>query len=311
MRVINLEQNTPEWLQWRTEGLGASEAPTIVGRNPYQTPYELFRVKAGFDEAPDLSGNPNIKRGNSEEEGNRSRLEDKYGIVLLPLCVEHSELPWMRASLDGISSRDGTVFELKAPCESVYLEIARNKWKSKTVLMYAVQLQHQLRVTGQERGVLVFSFRGHDLEFPIRAKTDFQDKLVRCEESFWNAVEKKSGVDPDPERDFILNGDDRFLQAASQYRGVHAEVSALENDLEAAKQRLYKQKRQLLNLSGGMKKVRGGGVQISHFTNSGKVDYKKMYEALIRQNPNLMNALNEEDFRSGGYAGTKITLINH
>jgi putative phage-type endonuclease len=310
MKVINLEQNTPEWLAWRAGGIGASEASAIIGKNPYQTAYELFRVKAGFDEPDDLSNNPNVIRGNREEEGNRSRIEDKYGMVLLPLCGEHSEYPWMRVSLDGISSIDGTVVELKAPCESVYLDIAKNQWKSQAVVMYAIQVQHQLAVAGSDRGLLVFSYQGHDLEFPIQAKKSFQDKLIRAEEFFWNAVVKKSGIEPDPRRDFIPKDDDRFLQAASTFRGSFSMVSDLKEQLEEAETVMRKHKRALLSVAGSTPKVRGGGVQITRFENRGKVNYQAMYEALIRKNPELMNALKEDDFRTGGYSGTRVTLID-
>jgi len=308
MKVINLEQNTPEWLHWRTGGIGASEAAAIIGKNPYQTAYELFRVKAGFDKPDDLSKNPNVIRGNREEEGNRSRIEDKYGMVLLPLCGEHSEHPWMRVSLDGVSSVDGTVVELKAPSENVYHEIAKNKWNSKSVIMYAIQVQHQLAVTEGDRGLLVFSYQGHDLEFPIKAKKSFQDKLIRAEETFWNAVMKKSGIDPDPMRDFIPKDDDRFLQAASTFCGSQSNVEKLKASLEEAEAVMRKHKRALLELAGPSRKVRGGGVQITRFENRGKVNYRAMYEALVRNNPELMNALNEDDFLTGGYSGTRVTV---
>lgn len=310
MKVINLEQNTPEWLAWRAGGIGASEASAIIGKNPYQTAYELFRVKAGFDEPEDLSRNPNVIRGNQEEEGNRSRIEDKYGMVLLPLCGEHDQFPWMRVSLDGISSTDGRVVELKAPAEKTYLEVARNTWKSPTVLMYAIQVQHQLAVSGASDGLLVFSFQGHDLEFPIQAKKSFQDKLIRAEEHFWNAVQKKSGINPDPARDFIDKQDDRFLQAAATFRGSHAQVSKLKAELEAAETTMRQHKRALLSVAGRNPKVRGGGLQITRFENRGRVNYQAMYEALIRKNPELMNALNEDDFLAGGYSGTRVTLID-
>src|SRR5690606_2655687 len=38
MVLVDLEQGSPEWLAWRAEGIGASDAATIMGENPYQTP---------------------------------------------------------------------------------------------------------------------------------------------------------------------------------------------------------------------------------------------------------------------------------
>lgn len=38
-----------QWLAARTQGIGASEVATIVGLNPWETPYQLWRRKVGLD----------------------------------------------------------------------------------------------------------------------------------------------------------------------------------------------------------------------------------------------------------------------
>lgn len=38
-----------EWLQVRKSGIGSSEVATIVGLNPWETPYQLWRRKVGLD----------------------------------------------------------------------------------------------------------------------------------------------------------------------------------------------------------------------------------------------------------------------
>jgi len=40
-------QNEPGWDEWRRTGIGASEMPTLVGENPYQSEYELALLKRG------------------------------------------------------------------------------------------------------------------------------------------------------------------------------------------------------------------------------------------------------------------------
>jgi len=35
MKVVDLEQGTPQWLAWRRAGIGASEAPVIMGLSPW------------------------------------------------------------------------------------------------------------------------------------------------------------------------------------------------------------------------------------------------------------------------------------
>ena len=37
------------WLQGRKQGIGSSEVGTILGLNPFETPYQLWRRKRGMD----------------------------------------------------------------------------------------------------------------------------------------------------------------------------------------------------------------------------------------------------------------------
>ena len=50
---ITLEQGTAEWLAWRTQGIGASEAPAILGENPWKSRRALLAEKTGGP-APDV-----------------------------------------------------------------------------------------------------------------------------------------------------------------------------------------------------------------------------------------------------------------
>ena len=37
MRIVNLEQGTKEWLEWRRQGITATESSVILGLSPYKT----------------------------------------------------------------------------------------------------------------------------------------------------------------------------------------------------------------------------------------------------------------------------------
>ena len=39
-----------EWLEHRKSGIGSSEVATILGLDPWETPYQLWRRKVGLDE---------------------------------------------------------------------------------------------------------------------------------------------------------------------------------------------------------------------------------------------------------------------
>ena len=46
-RIEQLHQNTPEWHRWRQLGIGASDAPVIMGDGAFKTPRMLWSIKTG------------------------------------------------------------------------------------------------------------------------------------------------------------------------------------------------------------------------------------------------------------------------
>lgn len=46
-RIERLQQNTPEWHRWRMQGIGASDAPVIMGETLFKTPRALWSIKTG------------------------------------------------------------------------------------------------------------------------------------------------------------------------------------------------------------------------------------------------------------------------
>ena len=46
-RIKRLQQNTPDWHRWRQQGLGASDAPVVMGEAAFKTPRMLWSIKTG------------------------------------------------------------------------------------------------------------------------------------------------------------------------------------------------------------------------------------------------------------------------
>jgi predicted phage-related endonuclease len=47
-RIERLEQNTPQWLRWRMEGIGSSDAPVIMGEGAFKSRHLLWAIKTGW-----------------------------------------------------------------------------------------------------------------------------------------------------------------------------------------------------------------------------------------------------------------------
>jgi len=107
-RIERLHQNTAEWHRWRQQGLGASDAPVIMGEAAFKTPRMLWSIKTGRlqEAAVGLAA----RRGHELERLARRVYERQTGTQMEPLCLVHDEREWMRASLDGLSFDGSIVF---------------------------------------------------------------------------------------------------------------------------------------------------------------------------------------------------------
>lgn len=73
------ESRHQAWLAFRAKGVGGSDMGTILGLNPYSTPYDLWLEKTGRQQPEDISGKWAIVKGNALEVELRRR---KRAVVL-------------------------------------------------------------------------------------------------------------------------------------------------------------------------------------------------------------------------------------
>ena len=64
-RIERLQQNTPQWHHWRQQGLGASDAPVIMGEAAFKTPRMLWSIKTG--RMQEEAAGPAARRGRELE----------------------------------------------------------------------------------------------------------------------------------------------------------------------------------------------------------------------------------------------------
>jgi len=132
MKVVNLQQRTPEWHQWRNLGVSASEAIIVLGQCPLKTIYRLYNEKKGITLPDNLDSNPFVQRGIRLEATARRSFEDRHNTIVLPLCAESEDHPFLRASFDGLND-DGIPVELKVPMEVNFRDAQQNGTKSKSL----------------------------------------------------------------------------------------------------------------------------------------------------------------------------------
>ena len=139
--IDDLEQGSREWHAWRKGVIGASDAPKIMGENPWGSRSSLLDEKLGL--VREFQGNAKTREGNSFEGDARKSLESKYKMKLKPTIVQDSKEPFLAASLDAICSYHENLFEIKAGVKAY----EHTKMKNSVPDYYVGQLQHMLMVT--------------------------------------------------------------------------------------------------------------------------------------------------------------------
>ena len=220
-RIERLHQNTPEWHRWRRQGIGASDAPVIMGEAPFKTARTLWSVKTGrLQEDP---AGLAAQRGRALERFARRAYERQTGILMEPLCLVHQEFEWMRASLDGLSFDGSTLLEIKCPLS---LRDRASAQQGHIPSQYHAQLQHQLEVAGAERAHY-WSFHGtNGILIEIRPDREYARRLVEAETAFWQLVRENRW----PE----LTNEELDLSADSEWRHTALRYCEVRHRLESA-----------------------------------------------------------------------------
>jgi putative phage-type endonuclease len=180
---VGLIQATPEWLLWRSKGIGASDAPTIMGENPWKTAAQLLSEKCG--KAAECAPSSAMVRGTELEPEARRAYELRTGRIMEPACLQSTQYEWLHASLDGLSQNLDTAVEIKCG-ESVYRKTADC---GQVPDYYYGQLQHILAVTG----LLSIDFFCYlpdrpAVLVPVDRDDAYIERLVIAEYQFWMDV---------------------------------------------------------------------------------------------------------------------------
>ena len=247
------------WHEWRQAGLGASDAPVVMGVSPWKTYHQLWKEKiTGLSSQKE---NPAMRRGKQLEAEAIEFFQMETGfLVEEQVCLEHPKYNWMRATLDGINQEEKVLVEVKTSRE-LHFEVPEH---------YYPQLQHQLAVTGYEKMFYVIydGENGHIIE--VRRNDAYINELIEREQEFWNLVITKT----EPlleEKDFRPMQDNAdWKDLSSRYHEVLYLIDQLEEEKEFLKS-------QFILFAEG-KNARGHGIVLTNVTPKGTIDYKSIPE---------------------------------
>ncbi len=180
--IVDIEQGTSDWLEWRNNGIGASDAPAIMGENPWKKSDFLLSEKLGREKS---FVNGAMKKGTALEPEARKHYERTSGNRVTPACLQSNTHEWQRASVDGLAPDGGIVVEIKCG-ERAYKEAETN---GRVPDYYVGQLQHILAVTGLPH-IDFFCWLPSRPGVCLRIQRDarYISRLIEAEHAFWRRL---------------------------------------------------------------------------------------------------------------------------
>lgn len=263
MTAMNLQQNTQEWLDFRENHLGASDACIIMGVSPWKTPYELWLEKIGSANVKKVSGK-HIDRGNNLEPFALSQYNQMNESNCIPVVLVSKSVKFMSASLDGYDAKLKKAVEIKCPGKEDH-ELAK---KGGIPSKYYPQLQHQLYVANLE-SIDYFSFDGiNGITIKVFRDNEYIKQMISEESKFWTHV---SNLTPPAftNRDF-REGSKEWVETAEKLYALQQE----ESKLKVAKEELSSK---LKELSDGSSTT-SNGYKFTKYEIKGRVNYASIPE---------------------------------
>lgn len=184
-----------EWLKYRKQGIGGSDAGAICGLNPYSTAMSVYADKI----SPEINDEDNeaMRQGRDLEDYVARRFMEASGMkVRRARAIYQSEdYPFMIADLDRLIIGQSAGLECKTA--SAYNS---GKWKDNEVpAHYIIQCLHYMAVTGADTWYVAVAILGQEFKY-VRIDRDEAaiQNLITIEGDFWNRhVVPRVMPDPD------------------------------------------------------------------------------------------------------------------
>ncbi len=213
-----------EWLAIRANGIGSSEISTILGLNPFETPYQLWRRKVGID--PPKTQNFAMRAGHYLEDAVSLFYRDETGKEIIKASagdwiIRSDDRPYMQVSPDrtfwipGLPKNGANKGILE--CKTTQMEVDADSVPQH----WFAQLQYQLGVAELPQGALAWltmgrSFGYRDFDFD----KEFFDYMSEEVTRFWvdNILGKREPL--------MRNVDDVLLRNPRHAVGKSVEADA-------------------------------------------------------------------------------------
>lgn len=196
-----------EWIQERRSGIGASDAGTIIGVNPWKSNVDLWLEKTGQREPEDISDKPYVQYGKLAEACIRGLFQLDHPELAVMYespyeIIRNDEYPWLFCTPDGkLRDELGRLGGLEIKTTEIMHGGQWHEWDGRIPDQYYCQVLHQMLATGWEFVYLCAQIkyttrdgekRAERREYRIDREDVLEDMkaLLEAEIEFWEQVQK-------------------------------------------------------------------------------------------------------------------------
>lgn len=270
MKIINVEQGSPEWHAWRKTVITATDCPAIRGSFPIsfkKTPYKIWQRK--LDIIKEQKSNYAMDRGKQLEPIIRERFIKKFGIKMSTPCVESSEYEFLGASLDGLSECWKYMLEIKTGGKELHDMAEQGIIPD----YYMDQMQQQFLINRKAEKTF-YCVGGEDEDSDIVIEVyrdpDFENSYIPVAREFWRCVAFAEPPELQDSDYKDMSDQEDWQSVAEAYKTVCKQIK----EFEEAKER-YRQ--EILDLCGD-ENCSGNGIRAKKTPIRGRVDYDSIPE---------------------------------
>lgn len=283
------EEINKQWVEARKNGIGGSDVASIMGLNKYSSPLNVWLVKTGREESPDLSDNQAVEWGN--------RLED---VVADKFADEHPELqvrrrnatmvsikrPWAFANIDRwVTDGKGNVGILEV--KTVGMRRAAD-WDNGVPLYYLTQVMHYMSVTGYQYAWVAVLIGGQEFrEYYIERDEQDIQAINDAVDTFWrDFVETDTApalIGNDPEANALLSQhsdpSQEFVSMLDEDVSMLDELQEIKDQMDDLKHRKTLIENQIKDLIGDNKGIETETKRITWVRSTRSSFDKKAFDA--------------------------------
>lgn len=301
------EEINKQWVEARKNGIGGSDVASIMGLNKYSSPLNVWLIKTGREESPDLSDNQAVEWGN--------RLED---VVADKFADEHPELqvrrrnatmvsikrPWAFANIDRwVTDGKGNVGILEV--KTVGMRRAAD-WDNGVPLYYLTQVMHYMSVTGYQYAWVAVLIGGQEFrEYYIERDEQDIQAINDAVDTFWrDFVETDTApalIGNDPEASALLSQHSdpstEFISMLDEDVSMLDELQEIKDQMDDLKHRKTLIENQIKDLIGDNKGIETETKRITWVRSTRSSFDKKAFDAA---HPGITNDYMKTSVTNGG-----------